>query len=245
VTLSDLKTNEERKAFFLNIYNSLSIHARVHYLMINANNTEDLHGEKRQMVNHQIGYMIGGSKYTLSFEIPPSLYTFGQNNFGQLGRKGDSERNLITLFIGKKILSVRTVLYSTIVQTDQGSYGFGLNDRGNLGIGNNKNQSAPQLIPFFNDKEVISISCGSNHTIILTDTAFYAFGSNTRGQLGIGTKIDAYVPVEVNFFREKKIITITCGQEHTLVLTDNGLYGFGNNDSGQLGIGHNIDANVP
>ena len=48
-------------------------------------------------------------------------------------------------------------------------YSWGWNSYGQLGLGNNNNQSEPQLISSLNNK-AIRISCGGYHTIILTGT---------------------------------------------------------------------------
>ena len=44
----------------------------------------------------------------------------------------------------------------------------------------------------------------------------------------------------------QNIVSIGCGHRHTIVITfDNKTYVWGNNESGQLGLGHNINQNSP
>ena len=90
-------------------------------------------------------------------------------------------------------------------------------------------------------KNVISISCGKNHTTCLdTNGSVFILGSNLKGQLGIGsTELkQTEVPQKVNL---PSTIQISCGNYFTICLTDNGdVYSFGDNLKGQLGIGNNV-----
>ena len=81
----------------------------------------------------------------------------------------------------------------------------------------------------------------------LTKEGFvYAWGEATLGQLGLddirdlpkNTEQKPYqpYPTKVMALTNKKIVSISCGETHTLALTDGGhLYSFGANGCGQLG----------
>jgi len=82
--------------------------------------------------------------------------------------------------------------------------------------------------------------------------SLYAWGANSSGQLGVKDDFDKYCPTEVSYFKENnlKIIKIKMGRSHTIALTENlnglkQIYAWGNNNSGQLGLGHNHSCNVP
>jgi DNA repair exonuclease SbcCD ATPase subunit len=47
-------------------------------------------------------------------------------------------------------------------------YSFGLNSKGQLGLGNTINQNIPQLISFFKNEKIKNIACGGSHAIIQT-----------------------------------------------------------------------------
>ena len=75
------------------------------------------------------------------------------------------------------------------------------------------------------------------------DGAIYAWGEATYGQLGLddtsnlpqNTDGKPYQPFPTKVFalQNKKIIAISCGETHTLALTDTGhLYSFGANGCG-------------
>jgi alpha-tubulin suppressor-like RCC1 family protein len=79
-------------------------------------------------------------------------------------------------------------------------YSFGWNDRGQLGLGDNINRSIPTLLNFEFDGNIINISLGEHHSMVLTDkNKIYSFGHNSYGQLGHGDNSNKYVPTLINF----------------------------------------------
>ncbi|KCZ79148.1 hypothetical protein H312_03468 [Anncaliia algerae PRA339] len=65
--------------------------------------------------------------------------------------------------------------------------------------------------------------------------SLYGFGSNVSSQLGPSDEVSTSKPIKLDFFDDKKIISMESGYLHTLVLTDKGLFSWGCNDDGQLG----------
>lgn len=74
------------------------------------------------------------------------------------------------------------------------------------------------------------------------ETLLFAWGLNEHGQLGVGDKLVRQSPVEVKLkvgeemVPFKKPIAISCGEHHSFVLTEGGLYAMGSNRFGQLGL---------
>jgi len=119
-------------------------------------------------------------------------------------------------------------------------YGLGNNKYGQLGISLKNCYFFKQI----DIEDVLLVNCGAFHTIINTKTGLYSFGNNLFGQLGIKDKYLSYVftPTKINI--NLKIKDISCGDYHTILLTDNGnIYGFGSNKYGQLGI-DNYDEDI-
>ncbi len=102
------------------------------------------------------------------------------------------------------------------------------------------------------------------HTFILKESGeLFVFGSNNAGELGLGDNIIINKPtilmtlmtplaqIESEFVRipdstDKTIRQIVCGSYRTFILKESGeLFVFGSNYHGQLGLGDNIDRNVP
>ncbi|MBT7459911.1 MAG: hypothetical protein HN794_02590, partial [Euryarchaeota archaeon] len=65
---------------------------------------------------------------------------------------------------------------------------WGSNNDGRLGIGSYTNQNTPQLVDLGVGRTAVSVSLGFYHTCaILDDGSLKCWGSNSYGQLGIGT----------------------------------------------------------
>ncbi len=90
-----------------------------------------------------------------------------------------------------------------------------------------------------------SVSAGVNYVVaIKTDGTLWAWGANTNGQLGDGTKIDKSNPVQIG--TETNWASVACGQSHTLAIkTDGTLWAWGFNLFGQLGDGSIVTKTSP
>ena len=186
------------------------------------------------------------------------VYAFGNRHVGQLGNEGipklinpayfnDGEYN-------EKIINISTGINHSLVLTKSGNvYAFGDGKYGQLGDGDTSNhyEGIPKLInsDYFNNGEynekIINISSGDDHSLVLTESGnVYAFGSGDSGRLGDGDTSDHVegIPklINPNYFYNgeynEKIIHISAGTEHSLVLTESGkVYAFGNGYGGRLG----------
>ena len=138
--------------------------------------------------------------------------------------------------------------YHTIVATAKGkAYAWGNNDYGQCGIADRAQDPlssemivySPKLInpDSFNRQQIVDIECGAYFSMFI-DTArkLFSCGKNTHGQLGLGTFLNAYGPVQVSKITER-VSQVACGEEHSLVLTGTGqVYSMGWNQTGQLGF---------
>lgn len=124
---------------------------------------------------------------------------------------------------------------------------WGNGDFGRLGLGQLDSQWKPCICPAFHDQSLRAISCGGAHTLFLTETGrVYATGLNDFGQLGV-LDHNAYThePLEVTAL-PNQIIHISAGYHHSSAVTVDGeLYMWGNNSSGQLGLGKRAAKRVP
>ena len=73
-----------------------------------------------------------------------------------------------------------------------------------------------------------------------------AWGNNDFGQLGNGTTTDSSVPVSVSLPPGSTVTSVAGGADHSLAVTTAGqVLAWGNNGSGRLGNGNNINSDVP
>jgi alpha-tubulin suppressor-like RCC1 family protein len=79
---------------------------------------------------------------------------------------------------------------------------------------------------------------------IKNDGTLWAWGSNQYGQLGDGTLIDKYTPIQIGV--GNNWASISAGYHHSVAIkTDGTLWAWGQNTSGQLGDGTLINKNIP
>ena len=164
--------------------------------------------------------------------------------------------------------------HSLIISKNKNVYGFGNNEDGLLGLSdkiiktykptkinfivNNNNVS----IEDYNGK-IIDISCGTVHNLALTeDGKVFSWGSFQGGQLGLSSEIllngnqkkmkdkEMYlsIPTLIPLFPKEdiKIKKISCGEAHSLALTEKGkVYSWGFGSNGQLGLGFCEDSFEP
>lgn len=92
---------------------------------------------------------------------------------------------------------------------------------------------------------VLQLACGDNHMLVLfagseeEGGGLYANGKNSEGQLGLGDTVDRIQLVKIPFFSNGKhgsVISIHCGYTFSIVWTTTGLYSFGCNSYGQIGL---------
>jgi alpha-tubulin suppressor-like RCC1 family protein len=130
---------------------------------------------------------------------------------------------------------------------------WGLNDKGQLGISNTTNSSAPVSVlqsGVLSGKTVVAVAPGGNHTLALcSDGTLAAWGYNTSGQLGTGSTTQSMVPVAViqnGVLAGKTVIAIAAGEYHSLALCSDGtVAAWGLNAQGQLGINSTTSSTAP
>jgi hypothetical protein len=134
----------------------------------------------------------------------------------------------------------------TLVLTSSGEiYSWGDNEYGQVGSDDYEDQLIPVKLDCFNNEKVVMISCGVWHSMALTECGHvFSWGYNNSGQLGHGNTTSSYTPKQIEL--EGIIIDkISCGAEHSLLLSDGVIYAFGDNYWGQLGNGKTENQLIP
>ncbi|NXM53505.1 HERC5 ligase, partial [Illadopsis cleaveri] len=121
---------------------------------------------------------------------------------------------------------------------------WGENIHGQLGVGSQTTLiPKPQLVERLKGIPLAQIAAGGAHsTTVSLSGAVYSWGKNSFGQLGLGDMKDRDCPTYVGALEHWKTVFISCGADHTAVLSKEGLVcTFGAGGSGQLG--HNSTRN--
>ncbi|PKL30786.1 hypothetical protein CVV43_05370, partial [Candidatus Saccharibacteria bacterium HGW-Saccharibacteria-1] len=201
-------------------------------------------------VGNEVKNIVAGASYSVVLTANGKIYSWGDNNYGQLGNNSTTVSNVPVaayasgVLNDKMIKSVSAQGYHTVaLGTDGQIYSWGYNAYGELGNNTNTNSSVPVVIyssGVLSGDNIISISTGNYHTLALGESGrVYSWGRNNSGQLGDNTLINNLIPVEVyrsGVLDGKKITKISSGSNHSLALDSNGeLYSWGLNTYGQLG----------
>ncbi|XP_070614117.1 E3 ISG15--protein ligase HERC5-like [Erythrolamprus reginae] len=127
-------------------------------------------------------------------------------------------------------------------------FAWGENEHGQLGMGKAVSHiKKPQLVRALQGIPLINIAAGSAHSMAVSKFGtVYSWGKNMFGQLGLGDTEDRYIPENVKALERKRTVFVSCGGEHTAVLSKDGLVcTFGSGRYGQLGHNSTCDELFP
>ncbi|GFH12745.1 UV-resistance 8 protein, partial [Haematococcus lacustris] len=124
---------------------------------------------------------------------------------------------------------------------------WGKGEDGQLGHGSSAEVSSPQAVSSLLGKDICIVRCGAEYSLAVSKAhEVWSWGWGDFGRLGHGNTTDQFLPKPITFFSGMIIKEVTCGDTHTLVVTDMGeLFTFGRNQNGQLGLGHTEDQLSP
>lgn len=170
-----------------------------------------------------------GRGYTAVIKNDRSMWTWGENDYGQLGNG-----TKITQYTPVKVLDDVVAIcggacHTAAIKADGSLWMWGENTQGQLGDGSTITKTTPIQVM----KNVKAVSCGDYHTAALSeDGALYMWGANGRGQLGNDSSF-RYRNTPVKVLEDVK--SVNCGLYHTAAIkTDGSLWVFGENKCGQL-----------
>lgn len=189
-----------------------------------------------------------GSTHSCAVKSNGTLWTWGYNDYGQLGDGTWIQKNIPTQ-IGNDTdwKKVETSSRTTIaIKIDNTIWGWGRNDVGQLGNGNYLSINSPVQIGG-NSGDWKSVRAGDGHSLALkNDNTLWAWGQNYFGQLGNGTNINENIPIPIQIGNSNNWKDISVGVTNSMALKDdNTLWSWGSNDYGQLGDNSLISKNTP
>jgi uncharacterized repeat protein (TIGR02543 family) len=196
--------------------------------------------------------LSAGTLFSLALSTNGEIYSWGDNRDGQLGDGTNTNRrfpNLISIENLQNGESIKNVYAgnknATALTTHGRVFAWGLNNFGQLGHGTTISSNLPQLVHFselLSAESINQISLGKDFTVALTNRGrVFAWGLNSKGQLGDGTTINQVIPKLISFnglATNESIYQVEAGERHSLAVTTNGrVYGWGDNLFYQLGSG--------
>ncbi|KRW99419.1 Regulator of chromosome condensation 1/beta-lactamase-inhibitor protein II [Pseudocohnilembus persalinus] len=209
--------------------------------------------EKPQLLNkndfhmkHKIINVACGSGHTLALSSKLVLFSWGKNNRGQLGigTINDSlypeevriqNENIIYISAGDQ--------HSAAITQNNELYTWGNGEHFRLGHGVDMDEIGPKKVDVLEDVYVKHVSCGSTHTLAITNEGFvYSWGQGLNGKLGHSKDDinDQQLPIRCGIdkksFKKHIFYQVSAGQQHSMALTQSGiLYTWGSSKNGVLG----------
>jgi alpha-tubulin suppressor-like RCC1 family protein len=193
-----------------------------------------------------------GSGHSLARQSDGTLWTWGQNDYGQIGNGATSSTGVSTPFhiapAGANFVAMAGgALHSLAVRNDATNAGtvwaWGYNGNGQLGNGavsasstTSPAQVVGQTVGTFLTG-ITAVAAGNAHSLALQGNGqVWAWGVDTSGQVGLagalGTNVVRPAPVLAN------MAAVAAGEFHSLALGQDGtVWAWGSNDYGEIGSG--------
>ena len=189
------------------------------------------------------GYTPAGTFTTVSAERL-TLYGFGDDAQGVLGH-GLRIKQVPESPVGGTFISAGMGDgFGVAVRSDGTVWSWGANDRGRTGQSTTSGSTkVPTVISGFTG--VQSVEVGPTFVVALKgDGTLWSWGSNSEGELGIGTTVDATTPQQIG--SASNWVRVSVGAAHVLALNQLGeLWVWGDGDSHRLGLGDTTDRLQP
>lgn len=203
-----------------------------------------------------------GAFHCLAATADGSLFSWGWNQSGQLGRKTayrtDAEPGLVSLESGSLRSFAAGLSHSAAVLSSGQVFTWGGNDHGQLGVGRTVRHPDVADTPIFvNGVLGRNLAAGDNHTVVVSlDSLVFATGDNTYMQLGkdkadinsddFGRFLEVAGLPHPDDGSGDSISSAACGGCTCAVISMRGhVYAWGGGVWGQLGQGDRRDSCVP
>lgn len=185
-----------------------------------------------------IRQISAGASHSLALRDDGTVFAWGLNNDGRLGLGFD--RGLVP--VAQPVAGLPRMKavaaggdHSLALAEDGRVFAWGLNDVGQLGLGDTVTRLSPVAVAGLSD--VVAIAAGGAHALALQrDGRLFAWGLNASGQLGNGDNADRLRPAAVAGLSTFVLREIAAGTAHSLArLADGRVFAWGAGSFGQAG----------
>ncbi|KAK5986404.1 NEK (NEver in mitosis Kinase) Like [Trichostrongylus colubriformis] len=135
--------------------------------------------------------------------------------------------------------------HTMVLTYDNELFAWGSNAHGELGLGDTVPRSTPHKVEALRGKDIHSIGIGSGFSVICCDRGTILACGDAR-LVGLDGKEDVTRPTLLDELLRVHISELVCGNEHCLVLTEDGdIFVWGNGEDGRLGTGKSEWVSTP
>ncbi|XP_009473150.1 PREDICTED: probable E3 ubiquitin-protein ligase HERC3 [Nipponia nippon] len=182
-----------------------------------------------------LAQIAAGGAHSAAVSLSGAVYSWGKNNFGQLGL-GDTEDRDRPSYIGalehwKTVFISCGADHTAVLSKDGLVCTFGAGGAGQLGHNSTRNELMPRVVAELWGARVSQVACGRQHTLVYVPSLdkVYSFGSGEEGQLGDERKPNQLIPLPINLpvntgkscwekNRSQKVIEIIARGNQSIVL---------------------------
>lgn len=218
------------------------------YGQLGTGNTVEVHVPTQVGTASNWWRIATSENHCLALKSDGSLWSWGLNNYYQLGFYNDNNNKVVPTHVGSST-AWRSIdagtHYSMALKNDSTLWSWGRNDYGQLGLGMAGGyHPVPQQVG--TESTWQAVSCGDGHTLAQrTDGTLWGWGFNYFGQLGQNNTTWNF-PSPQNIPSGAGSRAISAGNHGSSSLrVDSTLWCWGNNPEGALGVGDQVQHNVP
>ena len=186
-----------------------------------------------------------GGDFSVVIKPDGSLWSYGDNGFGQLGLGATTLRVVPTRVGGASDWAAVACggFHTLALKTDGTLWAWGANAYGQLGLGDVDDRSVPVQVGL--DDDWVAVDAGTRHSLALkADGSLWAWGQNASGQLGLGDRSTRLLPTRVG--DDNDWAMVRGGLSHTVAIKDDRtLWAWGHNLRYQLGLGDTVTRLTP
>lgn len=187
-----------------------------------------------QLSGVPLAQISAGKAHSMALSISGNVYSWGRNDFGQLGLGHTDNKDLPSLIetLGNEKVEFLACggSHTALLTKDGLLFTFGAGKYGQLGHNSTQNELRPCLVTELVGNRVTEIACGRRHTLAYVSDLgkVFSFGSGKEGQLGNSGTHNQMIPLpmkspsneELKFeshTSEKKLIMIAGGDQSILL----------------------------
>lgn len=202
---------------------------------------------KNGQIVKDIVKVAAGWDFSVILKKDGTVWTFGDNKYGQLGDGTIKNKNYAVQVKGpngkgflENIIDIKAGAFHVLALSKNGTvWCWGDNEFGQLGDGTYIQRLFP--VELKKIRNIEKIACGAFHSLAIDKNGnLYAWGKNWKGQIGDGSFESKNIPVKVlgkdgdGFFSDAK--EVSAGRNHTVILNKNEeVFVMGSNTFAQLG----------
>lgn len=190
-----------------------------------------------------------GYNHQCASQSDNSIYCWGVNNAGQLGRQTYISKAVPSRVVGiKDWQSVHSSNSGDTVcglKLDGTLWCWGRGVEGQFGNGNSGTDNFSRIPVLVNqDTDWMQVAPGYTHICaIKTNNTLWCWGDTAYGKVGTGSGVNPTEPFPMQVGLDSNWLSVALGEWHTCgIKTDNSLWCWGDNTAG--GIGHGVDPGI-